>query len=72
MTASLENLGKVKITAEPGKDETVYLIEIERPVLREQLLIKGSNQPGFINLEKEPFSAQWKQSRGVFLSPAVY
>ena len=49
----LENLGKVKITAEPGKDETVYLIEVEKPVLREQLLIKGSNQPEFLNKEKE-------------------
>jgi len=61
-------LGKVKITAEPGKDKTVYLIEVERPVLREHLLIKGSNQPEFFNKEKEFFGEQWKRSRGVFLS----
>ena len=62
-------MGKVKITAEPGKDETVYLIEVEKPVLREHLLIKGSNQPEFLNKEKEFFGEQNKRSRGVFLSP---
>ncbi len=65
----LENLGKVRITAEPGKDETSYLIEIEKPILREGLLIRASNQPEFQNKEKEFFGEQWKRSRGVFLSP---
>ncbi len=65
----LENLGKVTITAEPGKDETSYLIEIEKPILREGLLIRASNQPEFLNKEKELFGEQWKRSRGVFLSP---
>ena len=36
----LENLGKVRITAEPAKDETSYLIEIEKPVLKGEYLIK--------------------------------
>lgn len=62
----LENLGKVRVTAEPGKDETVYLIEVEKPILNEGLLQKGSNKPEFINKEKELLG---KVGRGVFLSP---
>jgi hypothetical protein len=65
----LENLGKVRITAEPGKDETSYLIEVEKPVLREGLLVRASNQPEFLNKEKEFFGEQSERSRGVFLSP---
>jgi len=49
----LENLGKVKITAEPGQKETAYLIEVEKPIFREGLLIKTSNEPEFVNKEKE-------------------
>lgn len=30
---NLENLVQVKITAEPGEKETLYLIEIEKPIL---------------------------------------
>ncbi|MCL0057680.1 hypothetical protein M1N05_01230 [Dehalococcoidales bacterium] len=37
---NLENLGKIKITAEPGPTTTSYLIELEKPVLRESLLLK--------------------------------
>ena len=62
----LENLGKVRITAEPGEKETVYLIEVEKPILNEGLLMKGSNKPEFINKEKELLG---KVGRGVFLSP---
>jgi len=65
----LENLGKVRITAEPGKDETAYLIEVEKPILRESVLIKVSNQPEFLNKEKEFFGEQSRRSRGAFLSP---
>ena len=65
----LENLGKVRISAEPGKDETSYLIEIEKPILNEGLLIRASSQSEFVNTEKKLFGEQWKRSRGVFLSP---
>ena len=33
MERDLENLGKVKITAEQGLNETAYLLEIDKPVL---------------------------------------
>lgn len=47
----LENLGKVKITAEPAIGKTIYLIEIEKPILREEFFIKKAKEPEF--LEKE-------------------
>jgi len=36
----LENLGKVRITAEPWTNKTRYLLELEKPLLREGLLEK--------------------------------
>ena len=47
----LENLGKVRITAEPGEKETSYLIEIEKPILREGFFIKGTKEPEFLKKE---------------------
>ena len=47
----LENLGKVIITAEPGQKQTIYLVEIEKPVLKEEFFIKLAKEPQF--LEKE-------------------
>ncbi len=49
----LENLGKVKITAEPGENETLYFIEIEKPIFREGLLRKTFKEPEFVRREEE-------------------
>jgi hypothetical protein len=49
----LENLGKVRITAEPGAKQTTYLIDIEKPILREQFFIKIGKQPEFLEKETE-------------------
>ncbi len=62
----LENLGKVKITAEPGKNETVYFIEIEKPIFREGLLLKTFEEPEFVRREEE-FLGQ--EGNWWFLSP---
>lgn len=36
----LDNLGKIKVTAEPGLKETSYIVEIENPILHEDYLVK--------------------------------
>ena len=54
----LENLGKVKITAEPGVKETVYLVEIEKPILKEGLLIRGGKQSELVVREKGLFERE--------------
>ncbi|MCL0060632.1 hypothetical protein M1N88_01975 [Dehalococcoidia bacterium] len=51
VTRELENLGKVKITAEPAGNQTIYLIEIERPVLKEGLFLKKAKEPEFVKQE---------------------
>ncbi len=51
----LENLGKVKITAEPGENETLYFIEIEKPIFKEGLLQKTFKEPEFVRREEELF-----------------
>lgn len=61
----LENLGKVKISAEPGEKETRYLIEIEKPILIEGLLFKLTKESGLLKKEQEMFGSELK---GVILS----
>ena len=48
----LENLGKVKITAEPGEKQTTYLIEIEKPLLKEGPLFKTVKESEFLKKER--------------------
>lgn len=57
---TLKNLGKVKITAEPQKDQTKYFIEVEKPVLDEGLMIKKSKESGFEEKEIELFGREPK------------
>jgi hypothetical protein len=58
----LENLGRVRITAEPAENETSYLLEIEKPILREGLFFKKAKESDFIEREKELLSAEAKAS----------
>ncbi len=62
----LEKLGKVKITAEPGHEQTTYLIEIEKPILRQGLLIKKGKEPEFLEKEKKLLG---KEGGLIVLSP---
>ncbi len=63
---NLDNLGKVKITAEPATDETVYLIEIEKPILKEGLFFKKAKEPDFIKQETKILG---KEGETTILSP---
>ncbi|HEX74757.1 MAG TPA: hypothetical protein G4N93_06400 [Dehalococcoidia bacterium] len=62
----LENLGKIKITAEPGAKETVYLIEIEKPILRGEYIAKISKESELLQEEKKLLG---RESQVVVLSP---
>lgn len=54
----LENLGTVRITAEPGADKTSYLIEISNPILNQGYLVKISKQTELAVKEKEFFGKE--------------
>ena len=52
----MEHLGAVSITARPGDQETVYVVDVEKPVIREGLIIKLSQGSGFgADVEKRMF-----------------
>lgn len=63
---NLENLGKVKITAEPGKDKTYYLIEIEKPVLKNEYIVKIDKETELVKEEMKLFG---QESQVIVLSP---
>ena len=68
----LENLGKVKITAEPEEKETSYLIEIEKPILKEGMFLKLAKQSELIGKESEFFGKEETWTRvlkATILSP---
>ncbi len=54
----LENLGKIRITAEPGEKETTYLIEIEKPLLKDGPFFKMVKKPEFLKKERELFGEE--------------
>ena len=58
----LENLGKVKISAEPAINETSYLIEIGKPILKEGFFIKATKEPEFLAKEIGFFGKEAKAS----------
>lgn len=62
----LQNLGKVRITAEPSKDQTTYLLEIEKPIFKEGLLFKIIGEPEFIKQETKILG---KEGEATVLSP---
>lgn len=55
---NLDNLGKVKITAEPAADKTLYLIEIEKPILNQGYLVKISKETELAVKENELFGKE--------------
>ena len=62
----LENLGKVTITAEPALNKTVYLIEIEKPILRERFFGKKIGEADFVKQETKILG---KEGEATILSP---
>jgi hypothetical protein len=52
---TLGNLGRTRITAEPGVNMTTYTIEIERPILQQELLTKIFNEKAFLEKERGIF-----------------
>jgi len=56
----LENLGKVSITAEPAENETVYLIEIGEPILKEEFFFKKAKESDFVKQETKILGEEGK------------
>lgn len=55
----LKNLGKVKITARPGRYETSYTIEVEKPILEAEFISKLGKESGFEDeVEMKMFSGK--------------
>jgi hypothetical protein len=54
----LTNLGKTRISAKPGQDETVYFVEVERPVLQDDFISKLAKGTDFEAKEMEFFGGQ--------------
>lgn len=53
----LKNIGKTKVTAEPGMERTKYYIEVEKPILRENFIAKKSVETWLTDKERELFGA---------------
>lgn len=49
----LDNLGKIKITAEPSVDTTTYIIEISRPIFKEGPLSRKFKEEQFLKTETQ-------------------
>ena len=66
ITRELPNLGKIKITAEPGLEKTIYTIDIEKPILHFEYLAKVEKETKFDEYELRLFK---KKATGIVLSP---
>jgi len=53
---NLKNLGKTTISAEPDVKSTIYLIKVEKPVLKGGLIDKLSKNTKFEDIEKKMFN----------------
>ncbi len=62
----LTNLGKTKISAEPGPDTTNYIVEVEKPVFHEKLIAKVYKEKGLIEKEKIIFGKELQMVVNVF------
>lgn len=66
----LKNLGKVKVTAEPGNKETKYHIQVEKPVLKGRFIDRKSKETGFEEkIEKNLFAG--KVPRYLVITPSL-
>lgn len=55
---SLGNLGEVKITAEPGESDTTYFVEIGKPILKGDYLMKLTKETSFAATERKLFGSE--------------
>ncbi|PIU23170.1 MAG: hypothetical protein COT13_04495 [Chloroflexi bacterium CG08_land_8_20_14_0_20_45_12] len=55
---SLDNLGEVKITAEPGESDTTYFVEIGKPILKGDYLMKLTKETSFAATERKLFGSE--------------
>lgn len=55
---NLPNLGNIKVSAEPGPKNTMYIIEVEKPIFQEALLLKISRETQLGDKEKEIFGKE--------------
>lgn len=51
----LSNFGKARISAKPGIDSTVYIIDVEEPFLQDNLINKLVKTTGLEDVERESF-----------------
>jgi hypothetical protein len=51
----LKNLGRTKISARPGESITIYVIEVQSPVLQDDYIIKLGKTTGIENEERRLF-----------------
>lgn len=51
----LTNFAKTTITAEPGREETVYIIQVEKGTLNAEFIIKVAEETRLNNIEREMF-----------------
>lgn len=54
----LSNLGKVKVTAEPGREETIYIIEFEKLIEKPRFIGKKALETGLTEEEKKLFGKE--------------
>ena len=52
VTVDLKNFGKTTVSAKPGADKTLYIIEVEKGGLNTDLIEKISGDTGFSDIEK--------------------
>lgn len=53
----MEHLGAVTISARPSNKETEYVVEVEKPIVRQGLIVKLSAETGFGDVEKRIFGS---------------
>ena len=53
----MQHLGAVSISARPGSKETEYVVDVEKPIVRQGLIVKLSEETGFVDVERRLFGS---------------
>lgn len=61
-----KNIGKVKVSAEPFEDETVYAIDVQKPILKTGFIVVKTKEKEFAGYETELFG---RETRFRLISP---
>lgn len=62
----LSNMGRTKISAEPGPNATSYIIEVEKPVFHQELIAKVYKEKGLVDKEHKIFGQELQMTVTVF------